>query len=51
MGRKEIWVGAPGDVARVRRLFVAVLTPEHLDVIADAAEAVLAHIDRESAAA
>jgi DNA-binding MarR family transcriptional regulator len=50
-GRKEIGAAAPGHVATVRRLFVDVLTPEQLDVIADAAEAVLARLDGESAAA
>ena len=41
-GRKEIERAAPGHVATVRRLFVDRLTPEQLDVIGDAAEAVLA---------
>lgn len=50
-GRNEIGAAAPGHVATVRRLFVEVLTPEQLDVIADAAEAVLAQLDREGAAA
>ena len=48
-GRKEIEAGAPDHVATVRRLFVDVLTDEQLDVIADAAETVLAQLDRESA--
>jgi DNA-binding MarR family transcriptional regulator len=50
-GRKEIGAAARGHVATVRRLFVDVLKPEQLDVIADAAEAVLAQLDGESAAA
>ena len=50
-GRKEIGAAAPSHVATVRRLFVDVLTPEQLDVVADAAEAVLAELDRQSAAA
>jgi DNA-binding MarR family transcriptional regulator len=49
-GRKEIGTAAPGHLAAVRRLFVDVLTPEQLGVIADAAEAVLARLDGESAA-
>ena len=48
-GRKEIGAAAPGHVATVRRLFIDVLAPEQLDVIADAAGAVLAQLDRESA--
>ena len=50
-GRKEIGAAAPGHVATVRRLIVDVLTPEQLDVIADAAEAVLARLDGLSATA
>ncbi len=50
-GHKEIGAAAPGHVATVRRLFVDVLTPGQLDIIADAAEAVLAQLDRESAGA
>ncbi len=50
-GRKEIGAAAPGHVATVRRLFVDVLTPEQLDVVADAAEAVLAQLDGGSARA
>jgi len=41
-GRKEIEAAAPGHVAAVRRLFVDQLTPDQLDAIGDAAEAVLA---------
>ena len=41
-GRRELEAAAPGHVAAVRRLFVDRLTPEQLDVVADAAEAVLA---------
>lgn len=44
-GRREIEAAAPGHVAMVRQLFVDVLTPEQLDVIAHAAEAVLARLD------
>ena len=44
-GRKQIEAAAPGHVRAVRRLFVDLLTPEQLDVIGDAAEAVLAEID------
>jgi DNA-binding MarR family transcriptional regulator len=44
-GRKEIAAAAPGHVATVRRLFVDPLTPEQLDVIAAAAETVLAQLD------
>ncbi len=47
-GRKEIGAAAPGHVATVRRLFVDALTPEQLDVIADAAEVVLAQLDPAS---
>lgn len=50
-GRKEIRAAAPGHVAAVRRLFIGVLTPEQLDVIADAAEAVLAQLDNEKSPA
>jgi hypothetical protein len=41
-GRREIEAAAPGHVAAVRRLFVDRLSPDQLDVIADAAEIVLA---------
>jgi len=41
-GRKEIEAAAPGHVAAVRHLFVDRLTPDQLDAIGDAAEAVLA---------
>ena len=41
-GRKAIEAAAPGHVAAVRRLFIDKLTPEQLDVLADAAEAVIA---------
>ena len=50
-GRNEIGAAAPGHVATVRRLFVDVLTPEQLDVIADAAKAVLTQLDGERAGA
>lgn len=41
-GRREIEAAAPGHVAAVRRLFVDRLTPDQLDAIGDAADAVLA---------
>lgn len=44
-GREKIAAAAPGHVEAVRRMFMDVLTTEHLDVIADAAEAVLANLD------
>jgi DNA-binding MarR family transcriptional regulator len=44
-GRREIEAAAPGHVATVRRLFVDRLTPEQLDVLSEAAEAVLAGLD------
>jgi DNA-binding MarR family transcriptional regulator len=44
-GRKEIEAAAPGHVRTVRRLFVDRLTPDELDVIATAAEKVLAGMD------
>jgi DNA-binding MarR family transcriptional regulator len=44
-GRKEIETAAPGHVATVRRLFVDRLTPEQLDALGDAAEAVLTSFD------
>jgi DNA-binding MarR family transcriptional regulator len=44
-GRREIGAAAPGHVAAVRRLFVDRLTPEQLDALGDAAEAVLAAFD------
>jgi DNA-binding MarR family transcriptional regulator len=46
-GRKAIVAAAPGHVAAVRRLFVDRVTPEQLDVIADAAEAVVAGLGDE----
>lgn len=48
LGRREIASAAPGHVAAVRRLFVDVLTPEQLDAVGDAAEAVLAGLDGPS---
>lgn len=48
-GRRAIEAAAPGHVATVRRLFVDRLTPSQLDVIAGAAETVLAALDREGA--
>lgn len=44
-GRQEIAAAAPGHVAAVRRLFVDRLSPQQLDVIGDAAQAVLAVLD------
>lgn len=44
-GREEIDAAAPGHAAAVRRLFLDQLTPEQLDAVADAAEAVLAGMD------
>lgn len=44
-GRKEIEAAAPGHVRTVRQLFVDRLTPDELDVIANAAEKVLADLD------
>lgn len=44
-GRKEIEAAAPGHVEAVRRLFVDRLSPEQLDQIAAAAEAVVAGLD------
>jgi len=44
-GRKEIAAAAPGHVRIVRGLFVDRLTPDELDVIATAAERVLAEMD------
>ena len=45
-GRRDIEVAAPGHVAAVRRLFVDRLTPPQLDAIGEAAEIVLAGLDR-----
>ena len=45
-GRKEIEAAAPGHVAAVRRLFVDQLTPAQLDAVGEAAEVVLAALDR-----
>lgn len=47
-GRSEIEAAAPGHVDAVRRLFVDRLTPDQLDAIGDAAEAVLAALDRSA---
>ena len=44
-GGKEIESAAPGHVRTVRRLFIDPLTPDELDVIATAAERVLADMD------
>lgn len=44
-GLREIASAAPGHVDAVRRLFVDRLTPSQLEVIGDAAEAVLAGLD------
>lgn len=45
LGAGELEAAAPGHVAAVRRLFVDRLTEQQLDMIADAAEAVLAALD------
>ena len=47
LGRKEIEAAAPGHVATVRRLFIDQLTPDQLDAIAVAADAVLAGFTSE----
>lgn len=47
-GRKEIEAAAPGHVRSVRRLFIDKLTPDELDVIATAAQKVLAGLDEVS---
>jgi DNA-binding MarR family transcriptional regulator len=47
LGRKEIQAAAPGHVATVRRLFIDQLTPDQLDAIAVAADAVLAGFTSE----
>jgi DNA-binding MarR family transcriptional regulator len=47
-GRRAIEAAAPGHVDIVRRLFIDKLTPAELDVIARAAERVLAGIDPAS---
>jgi DNA-binding MarR family transcriptional regulator len=44
-GRRELKSAAPGHVAAVRRLFVDVVTPEQLSVIAEVAESVLDRLD------
>jgi len=46
-GRKAIEAAAPGHVTTVRRLFVDQLSADELDVIAAAAETVLAALDHE----
>jgi DNA-binding MarR family transcriptional regulator len=46
-GRREIEAAAPGHVAAVRRLFLDILDPSQLDAVGDAAEAVLAALDRD----
>jgi DNA-binding MarR family transcriptional regulator len=45
-GRQEIASAAPGHVAAVRRLFIDVLRPSQLDAVGEAAEQVLAVLDR-----
>lgn len=47
-GRREIALAAPGHVRIVRRLFIDRLTPDELDVIASAAERVLAELEPAS---
>lgn len=44
-GRRQIEAAAPGHVATVRRLVIDRLTPEQLDAVGEAAEAVLAGLD------
>ena len=44
-GRRAIEAAAPGHVDAVRRLFVDRLTPQQLNALGDAAEAVLAGLD------
>jgi len=44
-GRSELAAAAPGHVGAVRRLFIDQLTEEQIEVIADAAETVLAAFD------
>ena len=46
-GRQEIEVAAPGHVEAVRRLFIDRLRPDQLEVIAEAAETVLAALESE----
>jgi DNA-binding MarR family transcriptional regulator len=46
-GRSEIESAAPGHVDAVRHLFIDRLTPDQLDAIATAAEAVLAGIEKD----
>ena len=50
-GCRAIEAAAPGHVATVRRLFIDHVSPEHLDVIADAAERVLAALPASANAA
>ena len=45
LGRREIEAAAPGHVATVRRLFIDRLTPQQVDAVGEAAEAVLAALD------
>ena len=45
-GRREIEAAAPGHAAAVRRLFVDRLTAAQLDAVGDAAETVLAALER-----
>lgn len=48
-GRRAITAAAPGHVAAVRELFVDRLSPRQLEALADAAETVLAALDRAEA--
>ena len=50
-GRRAIEAAAPGHVAAVRRLFIDHVSSEHLDVIAEAAEQVLAALPKSAGAA
>lgn len=44
-GRREIESAAPGHVEAVRELFIDHVDPDQLEVIAEVAESVLAHLD------
>ena len=50
-GHRSIEAAAPGHVAAVRRLFIDHVSSEQLDVIADAAEQVLAALAKSAGAA
>lgn len=44
-GRRELAAAAPGHARAVRHWFIDRVTPEQLDVIAEAAETVLTHLE------